>query len=70
MSDYVVFSGSSHKELTQKLCDRLGIDTGKVIAKFFSNKGAHSFPSFTYLVKILNLGIRLIILLKILKSFV
>merc|ERR1712241_1568480 len=38
MSDYVVFSGSSHKELTQKLCDRLGIDTGKVIAKFFSNK--------------------------------
>ena len=48
MSDYVVFSGSSHKELTQKLCDRLGIDTGKVIAKFFSNKGAHSFPSFIW----------------------
>ena len=38
MSDYVVFSGSSHKKLTQKLCDWLGIDTGKVEAKFFSNK--------------------------------
>lgn len=38
MSDYVIFSGSSHKELTQRLCDRLGIDTGKVLAYFFSNK--------------------------------
>jgi len=38
MSDYIVFSGSSHKELTRRLCDRLGIDTGKVVAKFFSNK--------------------------------
>lgn len=38
MSDYIIFSGSSHKEFTQKLCDRLGINTGKVVAKFFSNK--------------------------------
>ena len=30
-------SGSSHPDLTQKLCDRLGIETGKVVTKKFSN---------------------------------
>ncbi len=29
--------GSSHPDLTQKLCDRLGIETGKVVTKKFSN---------------------------------
>ena len=31
------FAGSSHPDLTQKLCDRLGINTGKVVTKKFSN---------------------------------
>ncbi len=31
------FSGSSHPDLTQKLCDRLGIEVGKVVTKKFSN---------------------------------
>jgi hypothetical protein len=30
-------AGSSHPDLTQRLCDRLGIETGKVVTKKFSN---------------------------------
>jgi len=30
-------SGSSHPDLAQKLCDRLGIEVGKVVTKKFSN---------------------------------
>jgi ribose-phosphate pyrophosphokinase len=37
MPNIKVFSGSSHPDLTQKLCDRLGINTGKVVTKKFSN---------------------------------
>ncbi|CAB4067119.1 PRPS [Lepeophtheirus salmonis] len=37
MPNIKVFSGSSHPDLTQKLCDRLGIETGKVVTKKFSN---------------------------------
>merc|ERR1711983_142984 len=37
MPNIKVFSGSSHPDLTQKLCDRLGIEPGKVITKKFSN---------------------------------
>merc|ERR1711862_778162 len=37
MPNIKVFSGSSHPDLTQKLCDRLGISTGKVVTKKFSN---------------------------------
>merc|ERR1712021_245057 len=33
MPNIKVFSGSSHPDLTQKLCDRLGINTGKVVTK-------------------------------------
>jgi len=33
-----VFSGSSHPDLTQKICDRLGIEPGKNVTKKFSNK--------------------------------
>ena len=29
-SDTQVFSGSSHADLTNKVCDRLGIEPGKV----------------------------------------
>ena len=32
-----VFSGSSHPDLTQKLCDRLGLNPGKVVTQKFSN---------------------------------
>jgi ribose-phosphate pyrophosphokinase len=31
-------AGSSHPDLTQKLCDRLGIEVGKVVTKKFSNQ--------------------------------
>jgi len=38
MPNIKVFSGSSHPDLTQKICDRLGIEPGKNVAKKFSNK--------------------------------
>ena len=34
----LVFSLSSHKDLSKKICDRLGLPHGKVEAKSFSNK--------------------------------
>ncbi|XP_076272531.1 phosphoribosyl pyrophosphate synthetase isoform X1 [Rhynchophorus ferrugineus] len=37
MPNIKVFSGSSHPDLTQRIVDRLGIDTGKVVTKKFSN---------------------------------
>jgi len=37
MPNIKVFSGSSHSDLTQKVCDRLGIEPGKVVTKKFSN---------------------------------
>ena len=37
MPNIKVFSGSSHPDLTRRLCDRLGIEPGKVITKKFSN---------------------------------
>jgi len=37
MPNIKVFSGTSHPDLTQKLCDRLGIHPGKVVTKKFSN---------------------------------
>lgn len=37
MPNIKVFGGSSHKDLTEKICDRLGIESGKVITKKFSN---------------------------------
>ncbi|XP_052281381.1 ribose-phosphate pyrophosphokinase 1 isoform X2 [Dreissena polymorpha] len=37
MPNIKVFSGSSHPDLTQKICDRLGIEPGKVSLKKFSN---------------------------------
>ena len=37
MPNIKIFSGSSHKDLAQRIVDRLGIDLGKVVAKKFSN---------------------------------
>ena len=37
MPNIKVFSGSSHTDLTQKICDRLGIEAGRVLTKKFSN---------------------------------
>lgn len=37
MPNIKVFSGSSHTDLAQKICDRLGIEPSKVITKKFSN---------------------------------
>ncbi|XP_052795165.1 ribose-phosphate pyrophosphokinase 1-like [Mya arenaria] len=37
MPNIKVFGGSSHTDLTQKICDRLGFEPGKVITKKFSN---------------------------------
>ena len=33
MPNIKVFSGSSHADLTNKVCDRLGIEPGKVVTK-------------------------------------
>ena len=32
-----MFSGSSHRDLTNKICDRLGIQASKVVTKKFAN---------------------------------
>lgn len=37
MPNIKVFSGQSHADLTTKICDRLGIESGKVVTKKFSN---------------------------------
>jgi len=37
MPNIKVFSGSSHRDLTNKICDRLGIEAGKVVTKKFAN---------------------------------
>lgn len=37
MPNIKVFSGSSHPDLAQRIVDRLGIETGKVVTKKFSN---------------------------------
>lgn len=34
----VVFCGSSHQDLSQKVVDRLGLELGKVVTKMFSNQ--------------------------------
>ena len=38
MPNIKIFSGNSHVELAQRICDRLGIDLGKVTTKKFSNQ--------------------------------
>ncbi|MEE6509828.1 hypothetical protein FKM82_028076 [Ascaphus truei] len=38
MPNIVLFSGSSHQDLSQKLADRLGLELGKVVTKTFSNQ--------------------------------
>ena len=37
MPNIKVFSGSSHPDLTQRICHCLGIESGKVESKKFSN---------------------------------
>ena len=37
MPNIKVFSGSSHPDLAQKICDRLGINHANVVAKKFAN---------------------------------
>ncbi|XP_064607602.1 ribose-phosphate pyrophosphokinase 2 isoform X1 [Liolophura sinensis] len=37
MPNIKVFSGTSHPDLAQKICDRLGIEQGKVVTKKFAN---------------------------------
>jgi len=38
MPNIKIFSGTSHVDLAQKICDRLGIGLGKVTTKKFSNQ--------------------------------
>ncbi len=38
MPNIKVFGGSSHPELTKLICDRLGLEPGRVITKKFSNR--------------------------------
>ena len=37
MPNIKIFSGSSHADLGQKICDRLGISHANVVAKKFAN---------------------------------
>ena len=37
MPNIKIFSGSSHPDLGQKICDRLGISHANVVAKKFAN---------------------------------
>ncbi|KAM5181823.1 ribose-phosphate pyrophosphokinase 2 isoform 1-T1 [Mantella aurantiaca] len=38
MPNIVLFSGSSHQDLSQKVAERLGLELGKVVTKKFSNQ--------------------------------
>ncbi|KAK2108830.1 Ribose-phosphate pyrophosphokinase 2 [Saguinus oedipus] len=38
MTNIVLFSGSSHQDLSQRVADRLGLELGKVVTKKFSNQ--------------------------------
>uniref|UniRef100_A0A5F8G5A4 ribose-phosphate diphosphokinase n=1 Tax=Monodelphis domestica TaxID=13616 RepID=A0A5F8G5A4_MONDO len=38
MPNIVLFSGSSHQDLSQKVADRLGLELGKVVTRKFSNQ--------------------------------
>jgi ribose-phosphate pyrophosphokinase len=38
MPNIVLFSGSSHQDLSQRVADRLGLELGKVVTKKFSNQ--------------------------------
>lgn len=38
MPNIVLFSGSSHHDLSQRVADRLGLELGKVVTKKFSNQ--------------------------------
>ncbi|XP_040835030.1 ribose-phosphate pyrophosphokinase 1-like isoform X2 [Ochotona curzoniae] len=38
MLNIIIFSGSSHQDLSQKIVDRLGLELGKVVTKKFSNQ--------------------------------
>ncbi|EPQ06161.1 Ribose-phosphate pyrophosphokinase 2 [Myotis brandtii] len=38
MTNTVLFSGSSHQDLSQRVADRLGLELGKVVTKKFSNQ--------------------------------
>uniref|UniRef100_A0A8K9WY63 Phosphoribosyl pyrophosphate synthetase 1B n=1 Tax=Oncorhynchus mykiss TaxID=8022 RepID=A0A8K9WY63_ONCMY len=38
MPNIKIFSGSSHRELSHKIADRLGMELGKVVTKKFSNQ--------------------------------
>lgn len=45
MPNIVLFSGSSHHDLSQRVADRLGLDLGKVITKKFSNQETWRVPA-------------------------
>lgn len=49
MPNIVLFSGSSHHDLSQKVADRLGLDLGKVITKKFSNQETWRVDFFLFL---------------------
>ncbi len=51
---FLLCLGSSHADLTQKLCDRLGIDTGKVVTKKFSNLETWLISLFSLYLKVVS----------------
>ena len=52
MPNIKIFSGTSHVDLGQKICDRLGIPLGRVTSKKFSNQetryDAYGFMELSY----------------------
>ncbi|KAG8519778.1 Ribose-phosphate pyrophosphokinase 2 [Galemys pyrenaicus] len=44
MPNIVLFSGSSHQDLSQRVADRLGLELGKVVTKKFSNQETRCGP--------------------------
>ena len=51
MPNIKIFSGSSHPDLGQKICDRLGISHANVVAKKFAN-GETNVEIGEFLIKI------------------
>lgn len=47
MPNIVLFSGSSHQDLSQRVADRLGLELGKVVTKKFSNQETRWEPRWS-----------------------
>ena len=53
MPNIKVFSGSSHRDLTQRICERLQLDVSKASLKKFSNKETKCVPKKVFHIAIM-----------------